>query len=145
VQTRLGLFVERVLTALPTPVASRVVPNRTASPSPIRRGTEFAQSRAGCVPLLACRRSADPSSDLTELTTVSRGSVAAQWAKNINLYHFSRRPRAVLSVTDAERRRLLDPVEFAMTAPAVTAVLRRPVANAQQRSRSVTEAVHKRG
>jgi transposase len=33
--------------------------------------------------------------------------------------------RAVLSVTDAERRRLLDPVEFAMTAPGVTAVLRR--------------------
>jgi len=34
------------------------------------------------------RLSADPDSDLTELTTVSRGSVAAQWAKNINQYRF---------------------------------------------------------
>ena len=32
---------------------------------------------------------------------------------------------AVLSVTDAGRRRLLGPVEFAMTAPAVAAVLER--------------------
>jgi hypothetical protein len=30
------------------------------------------------------RLSADPDSDLTELTTVSRGSVPAQWANNIN-------------------------------------------------------------
>jgi hypothetical protein len=34
------------------------------------------------------RLSTDPDSDLTELTTVSRGSVAAQWAKNINQYRF---------------------------------------------------------
>jgi len=34
------------------------------------------------------RLSADPDSDLTELTTVSRGSVATQWAKNINQYRF---------------------------------------------------------
>jgi hypothetical protein len=34
------------------------------------------------------RLSADPNSDLTELTTVSRGSVAAQWARNINQYRF---------------------------------------------------------
>ena len=32
---------------------------------------------------------------------------------------------AALSVTNAERRRLLGPVDFAMTAPAVTAVLER--------------------
>jgi hypothetical protein len=32
---------------------------------------------------------------------------------------------AVLSVTDAARRRLLGPVDFAMTAPAVAAVLER--------------------
>jgi hypothetical protein len=34
------------------------------------------------------RLSANPRSDLTELTTVSRGPVAAQWAKNINQYRF---------------------------------------------------------
>ena len=33
--------------------------------------------------------------------------------------------RAALSVTDADRRRLLGPVDFAMTAPAVAAVLER--------------------
>jgi transposase len=32
---------------------------------------------------------------------------------------------AALSVTDADRRRLLGPVDFAMTAPALTAVLGR--------------------
>ena len=34
------------------------------------------------------RLSTDPESDLTRLTTVARGSVAAQWARNINQYRF---------------------------------------------------------
>jgi hypothetical protein len=107
-QTRLGLFVECVMAAvvvvclagcsnpgaqpspLPTPVASPVVPSRTASPSPSLeevnlRNAERAVHRFWGV---IDRLSADPSSDLTVLTSVSRGPVAAQWARNINQYRF---------------------------------------------------------
>jgi hypothetical protein len=110
VQTRLGLFVECVLAALvvaclagcsnpgpqpsplPTPVASPVTPSRTASPSssaeePNLRKAERAVHRFWRV---IDRVSADPDSNLTELTTVSRGSVAAQWAKNINQDRYDR-------------------------------------------------------
>jgi hypothetical protein len=109
VQTRLGLVVECVVTAilvclagcsnlgsqpspLPTPVVSPVVPSRTASPSPSAeepnlRKAERAVSRFWRV---IDRLSADPDSDLTELTTVSRASVAAQWAMNINQDRYDR-------------------------------------------------------
>jgi hypothetical protein len=110
VQTRLGSFVECVLTAVlaicvascsnagpqpspsPTPVPSPVAPSRTASSSPPAeelslRKAERAVSRLWRV---IDRLSADPDSDLTELTTVSRGPVAAQWARNITQDRYDR-------------------------------------------------------
>ena len=70
----------------PTPTVSTPSPIRSTSPNPSAeeldlRGAEQAVSRFWRV---IDRLSADPESDLTELTTVSRGSVAAQWARNIN-------------------------------------------------------------
>ena len=77
---------------IPSPgaVASSSEPSKTASPTPSAEavnllGAERAVARFWRV---IDRLSADPDSDLTELTTVSRGSVAAQWAKNINQYRF---------------------------------------------------------
>jgi hypothetical protein len=75
-----------------TPVASSTAPSRTASPTPSAdeqnlREAERAVSRFWSV---IDRLSADPDSDLTELTTVSRGSVAAQWARNINQDRYNR-------------------------------------------------------
>jgi hypothetical protein len=73
-----------------TPVASSPAPSRTVSPTPSAdeqnlREAERAVSRFWSV---IDRLSADPDSDLTQLTRVSRGSVAAQWARNINQYRF---------------------------------------------------------
>jgi hypothetical protein len=126
VQTRLGSIVECVLTAvlvvgfascsnpgrqpnpLPTQVASPVVPSRTSSPDPSAeelnlRKAERAVSRFWRV---IDRLSADPDSDLTELTTVSRGSVAAQWAKNINHDRYNRvRSSGNVVVRDAIAKR----------------------------------------
>jgi hypothetical protein len=110
VQTGLGRFAECVLTlgliaglgscseAAPqpsisvTPVASATAPSRTAPSTPSAdelnlREAESAVSRFWSV---IDRLSADPDSDLTELTTVSRGSVAAQWARNINQDRYDR-------------------------------------------------------
>jgi hypothetical protein len=75
-----------------TPVASSPAPSRTVSPTPSAdeqnlREAERAVSRFWSV---IDRLSADPDSDLTELTTVSRGSVAAQWARNINQDRYDR-------------------------------------------------------
>jgi hypothetical protein len=75
-----------------SPVASSPAPSRTASPTPSAheqnlREAERAVSRFWSV---IDRLSADPDSDLTQLTTVSRGSVAAQWSRNINQYRFDR-------------------------------------------------------
>jgi hypothetical protein len=75
-----------------TPVASSPAPSRTASPTPSAdeqnlREAEAAISRFWRV---IDRLSSDPDSDLTQLTTVSRGSVAAQWSRNINQYRFDR-------------------------------------------------------
>jgi len=75
-----------------TPVASSPAPIRTASPTPSagernRREAEAAVSRFWRV---IDRLSSDPDSDLTQLTTVSRGSVAAQWARNINQNRYDR-------------------------------------------------------
>jgi hypothetical protein len=108
VQTRLGSVVECVLTAvlvvcfascsnpghppnpLPTPVASPVVPSRTASPSPSEEDVNLRKAEGAVYRFwrVIDRLSADPNTDLTELTTVSRGSAAAQWARNINQYRF---------------------------------------------------------
>jgi len=108
VRTRLGLFVECALTAalvvclagsrnpgpqpspLPTPIASPVVPSSTAAPSPSAEELNLRKAERAVVRFwrVIDRLSADPNSDLTELTTVSRGSVAAQWARNINQYRF---------------------------------------------------------
>ena len=73
-----------------TPTAIPSSPSSTASPTPSAeelnlRKAERAVSRFW---RLIDRLSADADLDLTELTTVSRGSVAAQWAKNINQYRF---------------------------------------------------------
>jgi hypothetical protein len=104
VQTRLGSSIECVLTAvlvvcfascgnpgpqpnpLPTPVASSVVPSRTSSSSPSAEDLKLHKAEGAVYRFwrVIDRLSADPNSDLTELTTVSRGSVAAQWARNIN-------------------------------------------------------------
>ena len=75
-----------------TPVVSSPASSRTASPTPSAdeqnlREAERAVSRFWSV---IDRLSADPDSDLTELTTVSRGSVAAQWARNINKDRYDR-------------------------------------------------------
>jgi hypothetical protein len=108
VQTRLGSFVECVITAvlvvcfascsdpgpqpnpLPTQVASPVVPIQTASPSASTEELKLHNAEGAVYRFwrVIDRLSADPNSDLTELTTVSRGSVAAQWARNINQYRF---------------------------------------------------------
>jgi hypothetical protein len=122
VQTRLGLFVECALTAallvclagcsnpgpqqspLPTPVASPVVPSRTASPSPSTEELNLRKAERAVVRFwrVIDRLSADPDSDLTELTTVSRGSVAAQWAKNISQDRYDRvRSSGTVVVHDA--------------------------------------------
>jgi hypothetical protein len=110
VQTRLGLLVECGLTAifvvflagcsnpdpqpspLSTPVASPVVPSGTASPTPSGEELKLRKAERAVHRLwrVIDRLSADPDSDLTELTTVSRGSVAAQWAKNINQDRYDR-------------------------------------------------------
>ena len=107
VQTRLGLFIECVLTAvvvvclagcsnpghppnpLPTPVGSPV-PSGTASASPSGEEVDLRKAERAVYRFwrVIDRLSADPGSDLTELTTVSRGPVTAQWAKNINQYRF---------------------------------------------------------
>jgi hypothetical protein len=107
VQTRLGSFVDCVLTAalavcfascsnpgppsnpLPTTVGSPVL-SGTASASPSGEELRLRKAERALYRFwrVIDRLSADPDSDLTELTTVSRGSVAAQWAKNINQYRF---------------------------------------------------------
>jgi hypothetical protein len=108
VRTRLGSVVECVVTAvlvvclaccsspghqpnpLPTQVASPLIPSRTATPSPAAdelnlRKAEWAVVRFWRV---VDRLSADPDSDLTELTTVSRGSVAATHFEESNRIRF---------------------------------------------------------
>ena len=94
---RFGSFVECVLTAalavcfascsnpgsqpnpLPTQVASPVVPSTTATRSPSAEELNLRKAERAVVRFwrVIDRLSADPDSDLTELTTVSRGSVAA--------------------------------------------------------------------
>jgi hypothetical protein len=93
VQTRLGSSVECVLTAalavcfascsnpgpptnpLPTQVASPVVPSTTATPSPSAEELNLREAEGAVVRFwrVIDRLSADPNSDLTKLTTVSRG------------------------------------------------------------------------
>ena len=107
-QTRLGLPLECVLTAvlvvclancsnpdpqpnpLPAQVASPLVPSRTASASPSAEELQLHKAEGAVYRFwrVIDELSADPNSDLTRLTTVSRGSVAAQWARNINQYRF---------------------------------------------------------
>jgi hypothetical protein len=134
---RLGSVVECVLTAvlivcfascsnsgpqpspLPTPVASPVVPSRTASPSPSAEELKL-QKAEGAVSRfwrVIDRLSADPNSDLTELTTVSRGSVAAQWARNINQDRYNRvRSSGNVVVRDAAAKRSKKRNMFRVTA-----------------------------
>jgi hypothetical protein len=126
VQTRLGSFVECVLTAvfavcvascsnpgpqpnpLPTQVASPLVPSKTGSPSPSAEELKLHKAEQAVHRLwrVIDRLSADPDLNLTELTTVSRGSVAAQWAKNINQDRYDRiRSTGSVVVRDAMAKR----------------------------------------
>jgi hypothetical protein len=102
VQTRLGSVVECVLAAalvvsfascsnpgrqpnaLPTP--SPVVTTKAAPPSPSAEDVNLHKAERAVVRFwrVIDQLSANPDSDLTKLTTVSRGPVAAQWARNIN-------------------------------------------------------------
>ena len=91
----------------PTPTVSSPFPSRVTSPTPSAeeldlRGAEQAVSRFWRV---IDRLSADPESDLTELATVSRGSVAAQWARAINQYRYDRvTTKGRVAVRDASGR-----------------------------------------
>ena len=136
-QTRLGLFVECVLTAvvvvclagcsnpgpqqnpLPTSVASPVAPRGTASPIPSGEAVDLRNAERAVDRFwrVIDRLSADPDSDLTELTTVSRGSVAAQWAKNINQDRYDRvRSSGNVTVRDAMAKRSKKQNMFRVTA-----------------------------
>jgi hypothetical protein len=74
----------------PGAIASSSAPSKTASPTPSAEALNLRRAERAVARFwrVIDRLSADPDSDLTELTTVSRGSVAAQWAKNINQYRF---------------------------------------------------------
>ena len=136
-QTRLGSVVECVLTAvlviclascsspghqpnpLPTQVASPLVPSRTDSPSPSAKELNLRKAERAVVRFwrVVDRLSADPDSDLTALTTVSRGSVAAQWAKNINQDRYNRvRSSGNVVVRDAIAKRSKKRDMFRVTA-----------------------------
>jgi hypothetical protein len=108
VRTRLGWLVTCVLTVSiaawlsscsnaepppgisPIPAPSSPSPSSIASNSPSAEELNLHKAERAVARFwrVIDRLSADPDSDLTELTTVSRGPVAAQWAKNINQYRF---------------------------------------------------------
>jgi hypothetical protein len=102
-----------------TPTAIPSSPSSTASPTPSAeelnlRKAERAVSRFW---RLIDRLSADADLDLTELTTVSRGSVAAQWAKNINQDRYDRvRSAGNVVVRDAIAKRSKKRNTFRVTA-----------------------------
>ena len=75
-----------------TPVASAPAPSRTASPTRSAEKQNLREAERAVFRFWSVidGLSADPDSDLTELTTVSRGSVAAQWARNINQDRYDR-------------------------------------------------------
>jgi hypothetical protein len=75
-----------------TPIASYPAPSRTASRTPSAGEQNLREAERAVFRFwrVIDRLSSDPDSDLTELTTVSRGSVAAQWSRNINQYRFDR-------------------------------------------------------
>jgi hypothetical protein len=137
VQTRLGSFVECVLAAvvvvylaacsnpgpqpnpLPTPVASPAVPSRTASSSPSAEEQDLRKAERAVHRFwrVIDRLSADPSADLTVLTTVSRGSAAAQWARNINQYRFDQvKAKGRVAVHDVMARESKDDDLYTVTA-----------------------------
>jgi hypothetical protein len=104
---------------LPTQVASPLVPSRTDSPSPSAKELNLRKAERAVVRFwrVIDRLSADPDSDLTELTTVSRGSVAAQWAKNINQDRYNRvRSSGNVVVRDAVAKRSKKRDMFRVTA-----------------------------
>jgi hypothetical protein len=135
VQTRLGSVVKCVLTAVliicfascsspgpqpnPLPTPSAVVPSRAASSSPSAEDVNLRKAERAVARFwrVIDRLSADPDSDLTELTTVSRGSVAAQWAKNINQDRYDRvRSSGNVVVRDAMAKRSKKRNMFQVTA-----------------------------
>jgi hypothetical protein len=75
-----------------TPVASSPAISRTPSPTPSADEQNLREAERAVFRFwrVIDHLSADPDSDLTELTTVSRGSVAAQWARNINQDRYDR-------------------------------------------------------
>ena len=112
----------------PHPQPSPSPPPTSSSPSPSRtptsstpsveeldlRAAEQAVSRFWGV---IDRLSADPDTDLTELTTVSRGPVAAQWARNINQYRYDQvTTKGRVAVRDASANQTKDDDLFKVTA-----------------------------
>jgi hypothetical protein len=76
----------------PIPAASSPSPSRAASPTQSADELNLREAERAVFRFwrVIDRLSADPNSDLTELTTVSRGAVAAQWARNINQDRYGR-------------------------------------------------------
>jgi hypothetical protein len=136
-KTRLGRFVKCALTVSivaclvgctesdsrpnpsPTPAASSPSPSSIAANSPSAEELNLRRAERAVARFwrVVDRLSADPESDLTELTTVSRGSVAAQWAKNINQDRYDRvRSSGNVVVRDAMAKRSKKRNMFQVTA-----------------------------
>jgi hypothetical protein len=137
-QTRLGRFLRCALTlsvvawlascgAAPesssstssTPTASPSSPGSTASPTPSAEELHLRKAEEAVIRFwrVIDRLSADPESDLTRLTTVARGSVAAQWARNINQYRFDQvKAEGRVTVRDATARESKDENFYKVTA-----------------------------
>lgn len=77
-------------TSAPVPTVTPSPSTTPSTPSPGERDKKDAESAVVRFWRLIDRLAADPQSKLEELTTVSRGSVAAQWRQNIRDYRFER-------------------------------------------------------
>jgi hypothetical protein len=137
VRNRLGRFVECVLAVSlvawlascsdpdlqpsrsPIPAASSPSPSRAVSPTPSADELHLRKAEQAVVRFwrVIDRLSADPESDLTRLTTVARGPVAAQWARNINQYRFDQvKAEGRVAVRDVTARESKDEKFYKVTA-----------------------------
>jgi flagella basal body P-ring formation protein FlgA len=102
-----------------TPAASSSSPGSTASPTPSAEELHLRKAEQAVVRFwrVIDRLSADPESDLTRLTTVARGSVAAQWARNTNQYRFDQvKAEGRVAVRDVTARESKDENFYKVTA-----------------------------
>jgi hypothetical protein len=137
VQTRLARFAACVLTGSiaafltgctepnsqsgvsPISPTSSPSPSRTGSPTPSAEELNLRRAERAVARFwrVIDRLSADTDSDLTELTTVSRGPVAAQWARNISQSRYDRvRSTGNVVVRDAMAKRSKKESMFRVTA-----------------------------